>query len=75
MSFLLPRYLSPLVVDEGKSRVVSCSFMPHAPTDQESAPASLSGLTDEAERARDEVVKTLGKIDAAAARFEEKRAS
>ena len=35
----------------------------------------VSGLTDEAERARDEVVKTLGKIDAAAARFEEKRAS
>src|SRR3954470_2247177 len=48
MSFFLPRYLSPLVVDEGKSRVVSCSFMPHAPTDPESAPASLSGLTDEA---------------------------
>src|SRR6266513_172601 len=35
----------------------------------------VSGLTAEAERARDEVVKTLGKIDAAAARFEEKRAS
>src|SRR3954453_6422287 len=48
MSLLLPRYLSPLVVDEGESRVVSCSFMPHAPTDPESAPASLSGLTDEA---------------------------
>jgi len=35
----------------------------------------VSGLTDEAERARDEVVETLGKVDAAAARFEEKRAS
>jgi len=35
----------------------------------------VSGLTDEAERARDEVVQTLGKIDAAATRFEEKRAS
>lgn len=35
----------------------------------------VSGLTDEAERARDEVVQTLGKIDAAASRFEEKRAS
>ena len=35
----------------------------------------VSGLTDEAERARDEVVQTLGKVDAAATRFEEKRAS
>ena len=35
----------------------------------------VSGLTDEAERARDEVVQTLRKIDAAATRFEEKRAS
>jgi acyl-[acyl-carrier-protein] desaturase len=35
----------------------------------------VSGLTDEAERARDEIVATLDKIDAAASRFEEKRAS
>ena len=35
----------------------------------------VSGLTDEAARARDEVVHTLSKIDAAATRFEEKRAS
>ena len=35
----------------------------------------VSGLTDEAERARDEVLAALGNIDAAAARFEEKRAS
>ena len=35
----------------------------------------VSGLTDEAARARDEVVEALGRIDAAAARFEEKRAS
>ena len=43
-----PRYLSPFVVDDGESRVESFLFMPHAPTDPESAPASLSGLTDEA---------------------------
>jgi acyl-[acyl-carrier protein] desaturase len=35
----------------------------------------VSGLTDEAARARDEVIEALGKIDAAASRFEEKRAS
>jgi acyl-[acyl-carrier-protein] desaturase len=35
----------------------------------------VTGLTDEAEAARDEIVQTLQKIDAAAARFEEKRAS
>jgi acyl-[acyl-carrier-protein] desaturase len=35
----------------------------------------VSGLTDEAERARDEVVQALTNIDAAASRFEEKRAS
>jgi len=35
----------------------------------------VSGLTDEAEHARDEVVHALTNIDAAAARFEEKRAS
>src|SRR3954465_14039635 len=48
MSPSLPRYLSPLVVDECESRVVSCLFMPHASTDPESAPAALTGLTDEA---------------------------
>ena len=37
--------------------------------------ADVSGLTDEAERARDEVVQALTNIDAAASRFEEKRAS
>jgi acyl-[acyl-carrier-protein] desaturase len=35
----------------------------------------VSGLTDEAARARDEVVQALTNIDAAASRFEEKRAS
>jgi acyl-[acyl-carrier-protein] desaturase len=35
----------------------------------------VGGLTDEAARARDEVIEALGKIDAAASRFEEKRAS
>jgi len=35
----------------------------------------VDGLTDEAQRARDEVLNALGAIDAAAARFEEKRAS
>jgi acyl-[acyl-carrier-protein] desaturase len=35
----------------------------------------VSGLTDEAARARDEVLSALTSIDAAAARFEEKRAS
>jgi len=37
-----------LLIDEGGFRVVSCSFMSHSPTDPESAPASLGGLTDEA---------------------------
>ena len=35
----------------------------------------VDGLTDEAQAARDEVLSALGAIDAAAARFEEKRAS
>jgi acyl-[acyl-carrier protein] desaturase len=37
--------------------------------------AELSGLSDEAERARDEITGFLGKIDTAASRFEEKRAA
>ena len=41
MSPFFPRYLSPLVVDEGESRVVSCSFMSHVPTDPESGPRFL----------------------------------
>jgi transposase len=48
MSLLFPCYLSPLVVDEGDSRAVSCLFMSHAPTDPKSASALLSGLPDEA---------------------------
>jgi hypothetical protein len=35
----------------------------------------LRGLTDEAERARDAIMDFLPMLDAAAARFEERRAS
>ena len=35
----------------------------------------LSGLTDEAERARDGIVEFLGMLDVTAARFEDKRAA
>jgi acyl-[acyl-carrier-protein] desaturase len=35
----------------------------------------IAGLTDEAERARDEILAYLPKLDAAASRFEEKRAA
>jgi acyl-[acyl-carrier-protein] desaturase len=37
--------------------------------------ADVHGLTDEAERARDEVLEFLPKLDATAARYEERRAS
>ena len=48
MSPFLPRYLSPLFIDGGKYRVVSCSFMHHHASTPEPVPVSLSSLPEEA---------------------------